>query len=65
MAGTQDELLTPEEVADWIRRPITTLYNWRSRRVGPPAIRVGGRLRYRRADLEAWLEANTSRGDAA
>lgn len=33
------------------------LYMARCRKKAPPAIRVGGTLRWRRADVEAWLAA--------
>lgn len=33
--------LTPEEVSDHLRIPVDTLYAWRYRGVGPPALRIG------------------------
>jgi excisionase family DNA binding protein len=48
-------LLWPGEVSDILGVPVATLYQWRRRSIGPPAIRVGRHLRYRPADLEAWL----------
>ena len=33
-----------------------TLYQWRYRREGPPGFRVGRYVRYRRTDVEAWIE---------
>jgi predicted DNA-binding transcriptional regulator AlpA len=36
-----------------------TLQNWRSRRQGPPWIKTEGAVRYRFADIEAWLSQNT------
>lgn len=56
-----DPLLTIDEVAAWIRKPKATLYSWRSRGLGPPAIRVGNMLRYRRSEVEQWLEDHTDR----
>jgi excisionase family DNA binding protein len=50
-----DALWTPEQVADYLAVPLKTLYAWRHRGDGPPAIRVGRHLRYKPADLEAWL----------
>jgi hypothetical protein len=40
--------------------PKSTLYTWRTRRAGfgPRAVKVGGSLRYRRSDLDAWIEAH-------
>jgi excisionase family DNA binding protein len=51
-----DEFLEPEEVSAALKIPIPTLYMWRHRRSGPPAIRVGRHLRYSRRALEQWLE---------
>ena len=48
-------LLTIDEVADFLRLPLATLYAWRHKGVGPSALRVGRHLRYRRADLLRWL----------
>lgn len=55
MENPVHEFETPEEVADRLRVPIRTLYDWRLRGVGPPALRIGKRLRYRRSDVDAWL----------
>ncbi|HZD23282.1 MAG TPA: helix-turn-helix domain-containing protein [Acidimicrobiia bacterium] len=49
-------LLSAQEVADYLGVPITTIYNWRHRSQGPPGLRVGRHLRYRRRDVEAWIE---------
>lgn len=50
-----DELLSPAELADVLGISVHTLYNWRVRGEGPPGFRVGGRVRYRRSAVEAWL----------
>jgi hypothetical protein len=50
-------LLTPEQVADLLQRPIRTLAQWRYRREGPPYLKVGGSIRYRTVDVERWLDA--------
>lgn len=36
----------------------STLYTWRTRRpgFGPRAVKAGGALRYRRSDLDAWID---------
>jgi excisionase family DNA binding protein len=48
-------MATPAEVADYLRVPVKTLYQWRYRGSGPRAYRVGRHLRYRWEDVEAWL----------
>ena len=49
-------LLSTDEVARWLVVPVTTLYTWRYKGTGPKAYRVGKHLRYRLADVIAWLE---------
>lgn len=34
---------------------VSTLNTWRSRGTGPKFHRIGGRIRYFKADLQAWL----------
>jgi predicted DNA-binding transcriptional regulator AlpA len=51
-----DVLMTVDETADYLRVKIKTLHNWRSRRVGPPAVKVVGALRYRRSEVDSWLQ---------
>jgi excisionase family DNA binding protein len=52
-----DKLLTAPELADLLGVPVGTLYQWRVKRVGPPAARVGKFIRYRPADVERWVES--------
>jgi len=52
-------LATPVEVAEYLRVPIKTLYQWRYQGDGPRAHRVGRHLRYRWEDVEAWLASLT------
>lgn len=59
------EFLTPAEVsARWGGAIQTsTLANWRSRKVGPPFQKVGARVLYPLAALEAWEQANRHTND--
>ncbi len=43
----------------------STLYTWRTRRpgFGPRAVKAGGALRYRRSDLDEWIEAQAESPD--
>jgi predicted DNA-binding transcriptional regulator AlpA len=50
------ELLTIEQVSADYGFPVATLYGWRHRGVGPASVRLGARVRYRRADIEAWID---------
>lgn len=53
-----EPLLTPEDLAAYLGVPKATVYKWRYEGTGPPACRVGKHLRYRAADVEAWLARN-------
>lgn len=56
-----EKLLTTKEVAAWLDTPVSTLWGWRSKGQGPRAMKLGRELRYKREDVEAWLEEQ-SRG---
>jgi excisionase family DNA binding protein len=57
MAGSLTEpLLSTGEVSRLLGVPVATLYQWRYREEGPASYRVGGRVRYIRTEVEAWLE---------
>lgn len=58
-------LLTSDEAALVLCLPVATLRTWRSRRrgYGPPAVQVGGSIRYRLADLLAWIDQHTESPD--
>lgn len=48
-------LMTIHEVSEYLRVPVGTLYNWRYLGTGPACAKIGRHLRYRRADVEAWV----------
>lgn len=52
-----EQLLSIEDVADYLHVPVSTVYQWRSKQYGPPGMKVGRHVRYRRSDLERWLDA--------
>jgi predicted DNA-binding transcriptional regulator AlpA len=52
-------------VADLLAVPVQTLYQWRRKRTGPPAFRVGRHLRYDPAQLRAWIARLTTEAGAA
>lgn len=54
------ELLTVAEVASYLGVPISTIHFWRGRDDGPPAVKVGRRLRYRTDDVARWLDERKS-----
>jgi excisionase family DNA binding protein len=58
------ELLTTRETAELLRCSVRTLDRERADGRGCPWVRIGGRVRYRRADVEAFVAAHV-RGHAA
>ena len=51
-----DELLSPQDLADYLDVPVSTLYDWRWRGEGPKGFRAGKHIRYRRSDVEEWIQ---------
>lgn len=58
MVGPQ-EFVSPEGLAALLALPVATVYGWRTKGVGPRGIKVGRHVRYRRSDVDAWLEAQS------
>lgn len=59
-----EQLMTIQELAQYLGVPVGTLYQWRYRREGPPGFRVGRHVRYRRSDVEMWIERQLHHADA-
>ena len=58
--SSSDPLFTSPEAAAYIRVSENTIVVWRcTGRYKIPFIKVGRLVRYRRSDLEAWLESRT------
>lgn len=56
-----DRLLTARDVAEWLATSPATLCRWRQAGKGPRWVALGDSSpRYRREDVEAWLEAQAS-----
>ncbi|MEV8090951.1 MULTISPECIES: helix-turn-helix domain-containing protein [Streptomyces] len=54
-----ERYLTPADVAELLGVPVETLYQWRRKRSGPPAFRVGRHLRYDPVRLREWVDGLT------
>jgi predicted DNA-binding transcriptional regulator AlpA len=52
----ENDLMNVEQAAQYLGLAVATLYTWRTRRVGPPAARIGNRLKYSRALLDQWID---------
>jgi predicted DNA-binding transcriptional regulator AlpA len=51
-----ERLLTPDEVAALLQKPVRTLGQWRYQKLGPRYLRTGREVRYRPEDVEAWVK---------
>lgn len=52
----QEEMLTPEEVAEYLKVPIQTIWRW-CRQGTLPAVKIGKYWRVPREKLDAFIEA--------
>ncbi len=62
------DLMTTGDVSSELGIPVGTLRYYRSNGTGPVSFRLAGRVRYRRADVLAWIaeqESATRRGGGA
>jgi len=65
LLGVPETMLSTRDVAALLGVPEATLRYWRYRDQGPRSFRVGRAVRYRCADVLAWLDAQiaaTERG---
>jgi excisionase family DNA binding protein len=51
-----DALWTPAMLSRYLGIPVATLYQWRQRGDGPPAVRLGKHIRYRPEAVREWLK---------
>jgi excisionase family DNA binding protein len=59
--NTQDGLLTKKEIAQFLRLTTRSVEHWQKR--GLPHFKLGARrVRYRLADVQAFLESTCKRG---
>lgn len=59
--AVEDRLLWPEEVAEVLGVPAGTLANWRYQGRGPDFVKVGRHVRYRRLDVDTWIDQRIMR----
>ena len=50
-------LLDIRELSAYLGVPVSTIYDWRSRGVGPRAYRFGKHLKFAVTDVTEWIEA--------
>jgi excisionase family DNA binding protein len=51
----KNDYLTSDDVAGWLKVSRRTLHRWARLQKGPPSIKVGRGVYYRRASVEEWL----------
>jgi excisionase family DNA binding protein len=51
-----ERLMTEQELADYCRVHVATVRKWRRAGTGPPVHWAGTKPRYRRAEVDAWLD---------
>lgn len=56
MTVTENHLNGPQWLADYLGVPLATVYAMNHKGTGPRRIKVGKHVRYRQADVDAWLD---------
>ncbi|UVS78368.1 AlpA family transcriptional regulator [Actinokineospora sp. UTMC 2448] len=51
------KLWGPKELAEFLGVPLQTIYQWRSKRYGPPGRRIGKYVKFRPEDVYAWVDS--------
>lgn len=59
MSTRPDRLWTVNDLATYLGKPHRTIYRMHATGRGPTTLLVGGHLRYRPVDVEAWLQTIT------
>jgi len=54
---TKKKFLRTEDLAQILQLQPDTISKWRRRGRGPKYVRVGGAVRYRPEDVDAWVQA--------
>lgn len=62
---TEKGMLTADDLAELLNVPVGTVYVMNCRGTAPPYFKVGRRVRYSRADVDAWLEAQRAQPKAS
>jgi excisionase family DNA binding protein len=51
-----DRLMSVDDLADYLAIPVQTVYKQRAEGTGPPGYRVGRYVRWKRSEVDAWLD---------
>lgn len=55
MTRKAEVFYTPPELADLLKRPVSTLKHWRQKEYGPKWVKHGRLVRYPVTEVNAWL----------
>ncbi len=53
-----------EDLAQFLKVPVATVYQWNHKGTGPRAAKIGKHLRYSVEDVEAWVNERSARNGA-
>ena len=53
-----ERLLNVDELAAYLRVPVSTIYEWRMKGQAPPAHHYGKHLTFAASDVRAWVDAH-------
>ncbi|WP_306253769.1 helix-turn-helix domain-containing protein [Parvularcula sp. IMCC14364] len=62
--ATADKPLTNEQAANYLGMKASTLNRWRCSGVGPRFLKVGRLIKYRKSDLDAYLQGRVFQSTA-
>jgi excisionase family DNA binding protein len=60
-----ERMMSLAELSELLGVPLSTLYGWRHRGEGPAGYRLGKHVRFRRADVDAWLATQADSASAS
>lgn len=60
-----DEWIGVERLAEELGVPVRTIYAWRSKGTGPRGATFGRHVRFRRTDVDTWIERRLDNVPAA
>lgn len=63
-APEDERHLSPQELADRLRVPLSSIYGWRAQHKGPRGMRCGKHVRYRISDILEWEQRQLERAVA-
>lgn len=55
--ATQTKFLDSKQLAEELGNRVNTIEGWRVKGIGPKYLKLNGLVRYRREDIDVWIEA--------